>query len=171
MSGRRKSPGTSPIDAQAVELVQLLRAVGMRGRPSGQFAQLLRTGAAAGCALGPRHLPLLLTLALEGESTVGELAGRIGLAPATTSLLANELSRAGLLDRREDDQDRRRTIVSVPEQHRAVIEEHARRRIAPLQRALDRLGSRRSAELFAALHLLIEELDTEPPPAGTEACG
>lgn len=162
--------GIAPVDTQAVELIHLLRTVGMRGRPTGEFAHLLRTGAAAGCALGPRHLPLLLTLALEGESTVGELAGRIGLAPATTSLLANELNRAGLLDRREDDRDRRRTIVSVPEQHLAVIEDHARRRIAPLQRALARLGSRRSAELLAALHLLVEELTAEQSASGAEDC-
>lgn len=165
-----RAEGGSRVDTQVLELIHLLRTVGMRGRPSGGFARLLRAGAAAGCALGPRHFPLLLTLALEGESTVGELAGRIGLAPATTSLLANELNRAGLLERREDDRDRRRTIVSVPKQHRAVIEEHARQRIAPLQRALDRLGSRRSTELVAALRLLVEELDTEAAAGGAEDC-
>lgn len=91
--------------------------------------------------------------------TVGELAQRVGLAPATTSLLANKLNRAGLLERREDDQDRRGTILSLPPLHRAVIEEHARHRIAPLQRALERLGPRGSEQLPAAMPALAEELE------------
>src|SRR5919204_1575302 len=143
------------VDQRVVELLRLFRALGSRGRPAGRFLQLLRDAG----TLGPRHMPLLLTLALEGEFTVGELAGRICLLPATTSMLANELSRAGLLERREDENDRRRTILSVPERYREIIEEHARRRVAPLQRALDRLGERRTAQLFSALNVLAEELE------------
>jgi DNA-binding MarR family transcriptional regulator len=85
-------------------------------------------------------------------------------------MLANELNRAGLLERREDDQDRRRTILSVPDEHRAVIEEHARHRIAPLQRALDRLGKHHSEQLLEALRILTEELDADAPASGAEDC-
>jgi DNA-binding MarR family transcriptional regulator len=120
--------------------------------------------------LGPRHLPLLLMLSVEGDSTVGELATRVGLAPATTSMLANELNRAGFLERREDDDDRRRTILRVPDRHRAVIEDHARQRIAPLQRALDRLGPSRSDQLLAALCILADELVAETSADGPEDC-
>jgi len=143
------------VDERLQQLLHLLRAVGSRSRPSGRLMQLMSSSR----VLGPRHLPLLLMLSLEGDLTVGELAERVGLAPATTSLLANELNRAGLLERREDDQDRRRTILSVPPVHRAVIEEHARQRIAPLQRALDRLGPRGSEQLLAAMRILAEELE------------
>jgi len=152
------------VDERLQQLLHLLRAVGSRSRPSGPLMQLIRSSG----VLGPRHLPLLRILSLEGDLTVGELAERVGLAPATTSLLANELNRAGLLERREDDQDRRRTILSVPAAHRAVIEEHVRQRIAPLQRALDRLGPRGSEELLAAMRILAEEL--EASDCGGENC-
>jgi DNA-binding MarR family transcriptional regulator len=152
------------VDERLQQLLHLLRAVGSRSRPSGRLFQLLSSSR----VLGPRHLPLLLMLSLEGDLPVGELAERVGLAPATTSLLANELNRAGLLERREDDQDRRRTILSVPAVHRAVIEEHARQRIAPLQRALDRLGPRGSEQLLAAMRILAEEL--EASDGGGEDC-
>ncbi|ARQ70568.1 MarR family transcriptional regulator [Streptomyces marincola] len=75
-----------------------------------------------GMALAPRHLSLLSLLLLDGPMTVRELAERLEVAPATASLLVGELSRKGVLDRREDDGDRRRRIVSVPEGKRPVLE-------------------------------------------------
>jgi DNA-binding MarR family transcriptional regulator len=163
MTKHEREPALALVDERTLELLHLLRSVGMRSRPTGGLVQLMRNSG----VLGPRHLPLLLMLTLEEGLTVGELASRVGLAPATTSLLANELNRTGLLERREDDDDRRRTILSVPNQHRVVIAEHARRRIAPLQRALDRLGPRGSDQLLAALRILAEELEAE---ASAEDC-
>jgi DNA-binding MarR family transcriptional regulator len=72
-------------------------------------------------ALAPRHLSLLSFLVLDGPMTVSELADRLEVAPTTVSLLVGELSRKGILDRREDDTDRRRRIVSVaPDRQQAV---------------------------------------------------
>jgi DNA-binding MarR family transcriptional regulator len=158
---RRQRPAS--VDGRTLELLHLLRAISMPSRPTRGLAGLLR---GAGGALGPRHLPLLLMLSLEENLTVGELASRVGLAPATTSMLANELNRAGLLLRREDEDDRRRTILGVSEQHRAVIEDHARLRIAPLQRALARLGDRGADQLLAALRVLATELEAEGSAEG-----
>jgi DNA-binding MarR family transcriptional regulator len=152
------------VDGRTLEMLHLLRAISMRSRPTGDLARLLSAG---GGALGPRHVPLLVMVSLEEGLTVGELASRVGLAPATTSMLANELNRAGLLVRCEDDDDRRRTILSVPEGHRVVVEEHARQRIAPLQRALDRLGPRGAEQLLAGLRLLSSELGAEPLAEGS----
>lgn len=162
---RGRAGTLAPVDRRVLQLLHLLRAIAMRSRPTGELAQILQRK-----VLGPRHLPVLLMLSLEGDSTVGELAARVGLAPATTSMLANELNRAGFLDRREDDDDRRRTILSVPDRHRAVIEDHARQRIAPLQRALDRLGPRRSDQLLTALCILVDELEAEASAGGSQDC-
>ena len=74
-------------------------------------------------ALAPRHLSLLSLLLLDGPMTVRELADQLEVAPTTASLLVGELSRKGVLDRREDDSDRRRRIVSVPERKRATLEQ------------------------------------------------
>ena len=65
--------------------------------------------------LGERHVAPLVALVIGGPASVSELAERIGQTPATTSLLVGELSRAGFVERREDDADRRRTIVSIDE--------------------------------------------------------
>jgi DNA-binding MarR family transcriptional regulator len=72
-------------------------------------------------SLAPRHLSLLAYLLFEGPLGVNELAARLEVAPATVSLMVGDLSRKGILERREDDEDRRRTIVSIAEAHHAAI--------------------------------------------------
>ncbi|AHI01517.1 MarR family winged helix-turn-helix transcriptional regulator [Kutzneria viridogrisea] len=72
--------------------------------------------------LSPRHLSLLSYLLFDGAMTVNELAARLEVAPTTVSLLVAELSRKGVLLRREDEADRRRRIVSIAEDRLPVIE-------------------------------------------------
>jgi DNA-binding MarR family transcriptional regulator len=74
-------------------------------------------------SLTPRHLSLLAYLLFDGPMGVNELASRLEVAPTTVSLMVGDLSRQGILDRREDDSDRRRTIVSLAEAHRSDIDD------------------------------------------------
>ena len=71
--------------------------------------------------LAPRHLSLLAYLVFDGPLGVKELAARLEVAPATVSLMVADLSRQGVLERREDDADRRRTIVSIAPAHRQSV--------------------------------------------------
>lgn len=108
-------------------------------------------------ALGPRHLTPVAHLIYEGPMTVNELARRLGLAPATTSLMVSELSRTGVVDRREDETDRRRTIVSVPEAHREPLARWLSGG-EPMRRALEQLSSAERRAFLKALRILEEEL-------------
>lgn len=74
-------------------------------------------------SLAPRHLSLLAYLLFDGPLTVKALAARLEIAPTTVSLMVGELSKRGLLDRREDERDRRRTIVSIAEAQRVAVAE------------------------------------------------
>ena len=71
--------------------------------------------------LAPRHLSLLAYLVFDGPLGVKELAARLEVAPATVSLMVADLSRQGVLERREDDADRRRTIVSIAPAHQQSV--------------------------------------------------
>lgn len=73
-------------------------------------------------ALAPRHLSLLSYLLFDGPMTVNELAARLEIAPTTVSLMVGELSRKGILERREDESDRRRRIVSITDGKRPSID-------------------------------------------------
>lgn len=87
-------------------------------------AKRIRVPAAlASFTLAPRHLTLLSLLLLDGPMPVNELAKRLEVAPATVSLMVGDLSRQGILDRREDEHDRRRTIVSIAADHRPAIDD------------------------------------------------
>src|SRR5271167_4581001 len=68
-------------------------------------------------SLGKRHGSALLAVAAVEPIGVSELAKRLGLLLSSTSTLVGELSRAGLIERREDERDRRRTIVRVHEDY------------------------------------------------------
>jgi DNA-binding MarR family transcriptional regulator len=142
------------------EVMRLLGALARVLRPRGdsELPEPLRAAFCEG-SLGHRHMPPLFALAMGGPASVGELAARIHLAPATTSLLVNELSRVGLVERKEDDHDRRRTIVDVSEHIRAPLVAHASKRAAMVQRALSRLEPEAQAHFVQGLRALVEEAE------------
>lgn len=115
-------------------------------------------------SLGPRHMPVLFTVARRGPTSVGELAARLGLARPTVSLLVNELSRAGLVERAEDERDRRRTIVSVPPQHRRRLVRLAEARLGLVRRTLGRLEPGAREQFVRGLRTLAEESGMEREP-------
>jgi DNA-binding MarR family transcriptional regulator len=89
--------------------------------------------------LAPRHLSLLSLLLLDGPQAVSELAERLEVAPTTVSLIVGELSRKGVVARREDEQDRRKRIIDIDPDAREAIEQWLqpgatawRRALAPL---------------------------------------
>ena len=101
--------------------------------------------------LAPRHLSLLSYLLFDGPMTVNELAARLEIAPTTASLMVNDLSRKGVLDRREDDHDRRRRIVTIAPTHEAAIRAWRAQGANAWQRALAPLTSAERATVVGAL--------------------
>lgn len=153
-------------DDQATELLlafgRLLR--GNRqgdGMPSHLKAQFVKG------LLAPRHVGALAVVALYGPLTVSELASREGLALSTASLLVTQLSQAGLVERSEDAHDRRRTVVTVAPAFRRESEAAIESKLAPLRRALARMGVRRATALLEGVGILVEEITGNGGPAST----
>jgi DNA-binding MarR family transcriptional regulator len=114
-------------------------------------------------SLGPRHVPVLMTVAVMGELSVSQIAERIGLSLATTSLMVGELAREGLVERSEDDRDRRRTIVRLHEDYRAVMDAWSRERFAPIGRALARMSPPTHEHFVEGLRMVAEETRAHTP--------
>jgi DNA-binding MarR family transcriptional regulator len=152
-------------DETAEELHRLLNHVVRGLRRQGPPPRELRAAFRA-AGLGPRHVGVLAHLAAEGPMTVGELAERLRVSLAHASLMAGALTRAGLAERREDERDRRRTIVAVSERYAEPIREWLRARVEPLRRVLGELSPDERQALLRALRLLDEQL-SEPG----EDCG
>lgn len=121
--------------------------------------------------LGPRHIPALSYLMLDGPMSVGELAGRLGLAMPTTSLMIRDLESARLVERTEDPADRRRRLVHIRREHRADVELWLAQRAQPIRAALDRLDSSQRWALSHGLQLLAEELNRGSSAAAAGADG
>lgn len=109
-------------------------------------------------ALAPRHLSLLANLLFDGPCTVTELANRLEVAPTTVSLMVGELSRQGILERREDEADRRRTIVSIAPAHRDAIDNWLARGANAWQTALAPLSPEQRHVVVEALRTFDAEL-------------
>ncbi|MFI7064552.1 MarR family winged helix-turn-helix transcriptional regulator [Kribbella sp. NPDC050124] len=99
----------------------------------------------AGLNLAPRHLSLFAYLLFDGPLGVNDLAERLEVTPATVSLMVGELSRKGILDRREDPTDRRRAIVTLSETHRQSIDTWLARSAHAWRQALEPLTDKERA--------------------------
>src|ERR1700733_3136646 len=108
-------------------------------------------------SLGKRHATVLLAVAAAEPIGVSELAKRLGLLLSSTSTMVGELSRAGMLERAEDDEDRRRTIVRVHEDYRAAMEGWLEVALAPFRTALERLSPQARAHFMEGWRVLAEE--------------
>lgn len=128
-----------------------------------QVEALVRSG-----VLARRHLGALVVIALEGPLTVSELAAHQRLAVSTASLLVTQLAEAGLVERLVDPTDRRRTLVDVAPEHRAESRAILGSRLAPLRRALRRMGPERAAALHEGLAMVAEEIDRTDGPGSEE---
>lgn len=116
--------------------------------------------------LGGRHATALLSVALYGPMTVTQLAKRHRMMVKTASLIAVELEAAGLIERREDPADRRRTILAIAKGKERAVDAGLNKRAAPLQRALDRLTPRQRDGLIVGLEVLGAELSREREHGG-----
>jgi DNA-binding MarR family transcriptional regulator len=153
---------TRPLSEQARDLVRLFTevAIGLK-RSQPETPPELRERAEQ-ANLGPRHAAPMLALAFEEQLSVSELAQRIGLSLATTSQLVGELSRAGFVERAEDERDRRRTLVRLPEAYRPAIRALLKQQVAPMERTLARLSPEARAHFAEGFRILREEVG---PPA------
>jgi DNA-binding MarR family transcriptional regulator len=118
-----------------------------------------------GGSLGPRHVPVLMTVTFMGDLSVSQIAERIGLSLATTSLMVGELAREGLVERTEDERDRRRTIVRLHPDYRDVMDAWAQERFAPVGRALGSLSPTARRHFLEGLHALADASRAHADPA------
>ncbi|MBW4720138.1 MarR family winged helix-turn-helix transcriptional regulator [Saccharothrix obliqua] len=110
-------------------------------------------------SLAPRHLSLLAYLLFDGPMTVNDLARRLEVAPTTVSLMVAELSRKGVLERREDDNDRRRRIVSITDAQRPSIDTWLAKGAQAWRTALEPLTPEQRTMFVATLKAYEDALD------------
>jgi DNA-binding MarR family transcriptional regulator len=154
-----------PRNDDLTELRQLLRRV-LRGswsrrRPTPELLELV----GGDPPLGRRHVGVLAHVAAEGERTVSEIAGEVGLSLPAASKLVGELEDHGLVNRSEHADDRRRTVVALDAGTAKQVLAWLRRRNRPLEDALATLSADERRAFLKGMRALAEALMEE------SACG
>jgi DNA-binding MarR family transcriptional regulator len=165
---RTTRPDAAPdeLERDARDLLALMpRLVGGLKRAGRSAPEALR---ATRAGLGPRHLRALLHLGLDGEMSVGALARHLEVTLAAASLVAAELARAGVVERREDVADRRRTLVRVATDHEAWVRDLIEGWSDPMRRFLAALGPDERRAFLRQLGMLADEMAA---PAGPREDG
>ena len=147
-----------PIDNDLRELLGMVRPVFMGMKRGGPVPAPLEKPFEE-ASLGPRHGGPLMAVTLAGSLSVSQLAAQLGLSLSTTSLMVGELSRAGLLERQECEDDRRRTLVRVNEKFAEQLADWLTERIEPFRRTLERLSPRARAGFLEGWRVLAEETE------------
>jgi DNA-binding MarR family transcriptional regulator len=139
VTSKHRTEPSPTVEEDLTELAALLPAT-LRDLKSAVPAPMPMRDAMERAALGKRHGPALLAVAAAEPISVSDLARRLGLLLSSTSTIVGELSRAGLLERAEDEEDRRRTIVRVHADYRDAMEEWLAMALGPLRTTLERLS-------------------------------
>jgi DNA-binding MarR family transcriptional regulator len=152
-------------DGHLTELQRLLRHV-MRGlwarrRPTQELLELV----SGDPPLGRRHVALLAQIGTEGERSVGELGRELDLSLPAASKLTRDLEDHGLVERREDPEDRRRTVVALSAGTAKRVNAWLERRSKPLEQALATLDPKEQEAFLKGLRALGDALMEE------SACG
>ncbi|HVT64032.1 MAG TPA: MarR family transcriptional regulator [Mycobacteriales bacterium] len=107
----------------------------------------------------PRHIAALMQVVSDEGMSVTTLAERLGISLATASQVVTDLETGGLVQRVEDPTDRRRTLITVTDTHRALAQTILDTRLRPVQRALDRMKPTEQRAVIRGLQLIAEELE------------
>jgi DNA-binding MarR family transcriptional regulator len=139
------------------QLRRIMRGLWARRRPTPELLDLV----SGDPPLGRRHVAVLAQLGSEGERTVGELARELGLSLPAASKLTRDLEDHGVVERREDPDDRRRTVVALSAGTGRRLRSWFDRRSKPLEQALAALDEKERAAFLKGLRALADALMEE----------
>ena len=100
------------------------------------------------------QVAVLATLARHGDSTIGQIAEHEHVQPPSASKIVSNLERLGLVVRRDDATDRRRTLIGLSPDGEAYVAEVRRAGTSWLGARLAELGDEELRRLGAALPVL-----------------
>jgi DNA-binding MarR family transcriptional regulator len=138
---------TPPDDDLAPRLhsavLHLLRRLAREDRASGQ---------------SPARLSALSVLVFGGPRPIGRLARDEGVSAPTMTRLVAALELDGLVTRTPDPGDRRSQLVAATDRGREILVAGRARRVAALERLLERVPARDRRSLEAAVAVIEERL-------------
>lgn len=111
------------------------------------------------------QLVALHALDHEGGRSVGGIGGCLQLSPGATSHLVDRLVQLGLVERREDAEDRRQKVVQITAAGRDLVHRVQATRVREFAAVLARLSptvQRQLADILDRVNQELASLDQEP---------
>jgi DNA-binding MarR family transcriptional regulator len=144
----------SQLDDARDALRRVVRGLWRHRRPPDELLELLH----AEPSLGRRHVLLLSHVGRDGPLGVSALADAAHLSLPAASSLVRDLEEHGLVTRREDPDDRRRTLVALDTRNEEAVQRWLRNRDEPLRRTLAALDEGERAAFVKGIRTLADEL-------------
>jgi DNA-binding MarR family transcriptional regulator len=104
----------------------------------------------------------LFQISEAGPMTVSDLQGRMKRSQATTSHLVSQLERKGLVERGDDPDDARRTVVRLSRKGLRLVDRVEALRRKGFERVMGRLPSPVRKQLETALRATLRSLEEAP---------
>lgn len=137
-------------------LDELYRRPGFLLRRAHQISAALFLEEAAGLNLTTTQYGTMIVLRACGNLDQVGIATLVGIDRSTTALVVSKLEEAGYIERRDDDVDRRRKIITLSQSGHEMLERVAE----PAQRARERVLEPFSAKEAAKFLSLLERFVT-----------
>lgn len=115
----------------------------------------------AGSGLSPTVLATLASVERHKIVTPGELARIEGVQRPTMTRAINRLADAGLIERREDPEDRRSSLISVSAEGHNYLAEHRSRKSAWLANLIEEMPAEDADTLARAAEILSSALEEQ----------
>jgi DNA-binding MarR family transcriptional regulator len=146
---------------QLAELLGTLNTE-LTGQSMGAILQVLQQA-----NLSMPRLVALFHLQRSGSATISELSEQLNLALATTSQIIDQMVQSGLVERREDANDRRQKLVTLTSSGHAMIAQVRQVRQSEIAQRLAELPPELTTRLADLLVELVAALrrETMPPAA------
>jgi DNA-binding MarR family transcriptional regulator len=117
----------------------------------------------------------LVVLDGHGPSRLNQLAARLDVGSPTALRMVDRLIRAGLVQRHENEHDRREVVIALTDAGRSVVQRVTRRRRTAIATVVAAMPSERRADLVEALiafaaaadEPVVAEADARQPATGS----
>lgn len=141
------------------KLAELLSTLNteLTGQSMGAILQILQQA-----NLSMPRLVALFHLQRSGCATISELSEQLNLALATTSQIIDQMVQSGLVERREDSNDRRQKLVTLTTSGHAMIAQVRQARSSEIAQRLAGLPPELTSRLTELLIELVAALRREP---------
>ena len=106
----------------------------------------------------PSHaqLGVLFVIAHRGTQTTKELARHFGMTSSAATQLVNGLVKNGILERKEDEKDRRKTHIALTKKGEGVLEKARTHRMQKMKESFTPLSDKEVAQLLKIQIKIVE---------------